>query len=222
LVLGAIAALVVGRFFKMDDRSFFMLELPVYRRPKLTLVFRQAFWRTRSYVWRAGPAIFLFALIVWGATTFPNYQLEDQSERLKTSYAARAGQLIEPLFTPMGGDWRTGVGLIAAFAAREVFVSSLAVVFQVTDADEKSMQNTLLSKMREAKAPDGKPLFTLASVLGLIVFFMIALQCLSTFIVAIRESGSLKFALLQLLGFNLGGYVFAVLVVQGLRALGIS
>ncbi len=222
LVLGAIAVVVVGRFLKIDERTFFMLELPVYRRPRLSLVLRQAFWRTRSYVWRAGPAIFFFALIVWVATTFPNYQLEDKSERLKTSYAAEVGQMIEPVFTPMGGDWRTGVGLISAFAAREVFVSSLAVVFQVTDDDEESMQQTLLSKMHDAKAPDGLPLFTLASVLGLIVFFMIALQCLSTFIVAIRESGNLKFALLQLLGFNIAGYVLAVIVVQGLRALGVA
>jgi ferrous iron transport protein B len=224
LVLGAIAAIVVGRFLTLqkDERSFFMLELPVYRRPRLTLVLRQAFWRTRSYVLRAGPAIFLFALIVWIGTTFPNYHLEDKSERLKTSFAAEIGQMIEPVFTPMGGDWRTGVGLISAFAAREVFVSSLAVVFQVTDDNEESMQSTLLSKMHDAKAPDGQPLFTLASVMGLIVFFMIALQCLSTVVVAIRESGGLKFALLQLLGFNIAGYTLAVLLVQGLRALGVD
>jgi len=221
LLLGAVAVLIAGRFLKNSERSFFMLELPVYRRPKLWVVLRQAFSRTKAYILSAGPAIFVFALIVWAATTFPRIDLENKAERMQASYAARVGQVIEPVFTPMGGDWRTGVGLISAFAAREVFVSGLAVLFQVTDAEEDSMQTTLLNKMHEAKAPDGRPLFTLASVLGLVIFFMIALQCLSTFTVAVRESGGLKFALIQLLTFNLVGYAAAVSVVQGLRALGL-
>lgn len=222
LIFGGLAAMVAGRFLKIDDRSFFMLELPVYRRPKMRLVLRQAFSRTKSYVFRAGPAIFTFAMIVWAATTFPHYDLADKSQRLDQSFAAQAGRVIQPVFTPMGGDWRTGVGLMSAFAAREVFVSSLAVLFQVADQDENTMQETLLAKMQEAKAPDGYPLFTLASVLGLIVFFMIALQCLSTVTVAYRESGGWKFAILQLVVFNVVAYVLAIGLVQGLRAFGIA
>jgi ferrous iron transport protein B len=220
LIVGAIAALIAGQFLKIDDKSFFMLELPVYRKPQLRLVLRQAFTRTQNYVRRAGPPIFAFALLVWLATTFPHFRA-DPSERLSTSYAAQAGRLIEPVFEPMGGDWRTGVGLISAFAAREVFVSSLAVVFQVADK-EATLQDTLLQKMTEAKAPNGMPLFTVATVLGLIVFFMIALQCLSTVIIAVRESGGWKFALVQLIVFNVVAYVLAVGIVQGLRAIGIA
>lgn len=223
LLLGGVAALIASRFLKIDDKSFFMLELPVYRRPQARLVFRQALSRTTGYIKKAGPAIFVFALIVWAATTFPHYDLEDSSERLNASYAAKVGRIIEPLFEPMGGDWRTGVGLLSAFAAREVFVSSLAVVFQVSDqADEDTLQETLLEKMREAKAPNGLPLFTLASVLGLVVFFMIALQCLSTVVVARKESGGWRFALIQLAAFNIVAYALSVAIVQGLRALGIS
>jgi ferrous iron transport protein B len=222
LVVGGIASLIASRFVKMDDQSFFMMELPVYRRPRASLVLRQALMRTKSYVQRAGFPIFVFALIVWLGTTFPNYTLEDKTLRLNTSYAAQLGQAIEPVFEPMGGDWRTGVGLISAFAAREVFVSSLAVVFQIADEDEATMQDTLLAKMQEAKAPDGYPLFTVATVLGLIVFFMIALQCLSTVMVAFRESGGWKFALAQLAIFNVVAYLLAVGIVQGLRAIGIS
>lgn len=221
LLVGAIAAVVVGRFVKIEDRSFFMMELPVYRRPRLRLVARQALTRTFAYVRRAGPPIFTFAVLMWVATNFPNFREEDPAVRMNSSYASQLGQVIEPAFEPMGGDWRTGVGLIAAFAAREVFVSSLAVVFQVAD-EEETMQDTLLAKMSEAKAPNGYPLFTLASVLGLIVFFMIALQCISTVAMAARESGGWKFALGQLVAFNVVAYVLAVAIVQGLRAFGIA
>ncbi len=222
IVLGAIAASLAGRFLQLEDRSFFMLELPVYRMPRLKVVLRQALTRTMNYVKRAGPAIFTFALIVWVATTFPNYDLEDKTERLDSSYAAQVGKYIEPVFEPMGGDWRTGVGLISAFAAREVFVSSLAVLMQVTDEDEDSLQASLIEKMRDAKAPNGMPLFTTASVVGLILYFMIALQCLSTVTVAAKEAGSWRFAIVQLVVFNIVAYALAVGVVQGLRALGIA
>ncbi|HVK61770.1 MAG TPA: ferrous iron transporter B [Bdellovibrionales bacterium] len=222
MIVGAIAALIASKLIKFEDRSFFMLELPVYRMPRPKLVLRQALTRTMGYVKRAGPPIFVFALIVWLGTTFPNYDEDDATVRLNTSYAAQVGQVIEPVFEPMGGDWRTGVGLISAFAAREVFVSSLAVVFQVADDNEDTMQETLLAKMSEAKAPDGQPLFTIATVLGLAVFFMIALQCLTTFVVAQRESGGWKFAVMQLVVFNAVAYGLAVAIVQGLRAVGIA
>jgi ferrous iron transport protein B len=124
----------------------------------------------------------------------------------------------------MGGDWRTGLGLMTAFAAREVFVSSLAVIFAGSEdaaSEEDEGMSQLLGKLREAKNSEGQALFTLSSIVGLIVFFMIALQCLSTFSVSWRESGSLKFALLQLICFNLVAYLLSVGSVQGLRALGL-
>ncbi len=221
LTFGGLAALIVSRFIKMDETSFFMLELPIYRAPRLHTVLSQAVTRTSMFVRRAGPPIFTFALIVWIGTTFPNFREEDTTARLNTSYAARLGQVIEPIFVPMGGDWRTGVGLISAFAAREVFASSLAVVFQVADEDT-TMQQTLLAKMRDARAPTGYPLFTVASVLGLIVFFMIALQCLSTVVMAAREAGTWTFAVMQLVAFNVIAYVLSVALVQGLRFMGIA
>ena len=127
-----------------------------------------------------------------------------------------------PVFEPMGGDWRTGLGLISAFAAREVFVATMAVIFHVTDEDESRMQDGLLGEMKNAKNRHGEPLFTTASIAGLLVFFVIALQCLSTFAVAIKESGSLGFAIRQLVVMNVAAYVLAVIVVQGLKAIGIS
>lgn len=221
LALGGFAASVVNRFIPEKDRSFFMMELPIYRRPKLRVLLRQSLTRTMSYVKRAGPPIFVFAILIWVGTNFPNYHAAE-SEKLQSSYAGQLGRVIEPVMSPMGVDWRVGVGLISAFAAREVFVSSMGIVFNVTDKNENTQQESMLQSMSQAVNSKGEKIFTLSSVLGLIVFFMIALQCMSTFAVQIRESGSIKMAVTQLLVFNGAAYALAVLVVQGLRALGVS
>lgn len=235
LIIGALVATIVNRFIPEESQSLFMMELPLYRTPKLKNVMLAAAQRTLSYVQRAGPMIFVFALVIWIATTFPNFNEENKEQRLTASYAAQAGKLIEPIMKPMGGDWRTGVSLISAFAAREVFVSSLAVVLGITEdakpnesdtenqnavasIEEHSLQNQLVQRMSEAKTSSDEPLFNFASVCALIVFFMIALQCLSTTSMAARESGNMKFALLQLVSFNLLAYLVAVIVFQVLKS----
>lgn len=222
LVVGALASGVANKILKTTDDSIFMLELPVYRRPQLRAILKQVLSKTRSYVVKAGPVIFVLSLFIWAASTFPSYQAEDPTDRLTGSYAASVGRMIEPVLEPMGVDWRVGVGLISAFAAREVFVSTLAVVFHITEENEESLQASLLQQMREATFPDGTAIFTVASVVGLILFFMIALQCVATVGVARREFGSWRWALTQLVVFNAVAYVFAVVAVQGLRLLGIS
>lgn len=221
IVVGAIAAGVVSKFIPRKEPSFFMMELPIYRRPKLRVLLRQAWTRTLSYVKRAGPIIFAFAVIIWVGTTFPNYQSEDAHQKLEDSYVGQMGKFIEPVVAPMGVDWRVGVGLISAFAAREVFVSSMAVTFNITDTDEDSQQQALLTQMSTATNAAGEKIFTVSSVIGLMIFFLIALQCMSTVGVQIRESGSWKFAIMQLVVFNVGAYLVVVAVVQGLRAFGI-
>jgi ferrous iron transport protein B len=117
--------------------------------------------------------------------------------QLQQSYAGRAGQVIEPLFKPMGVDWRVGVGLISAFAAREVFVSSLAVVFQAANDDEATQQEALISQMHQARNSDGELIFTISTVIGLSIFFMIALQCMTTVAMMQRESNSWKLAIVH-------------------------
>ncbi len=221
LVLGAIAAAVLNKMLPKQDNAFFMMELPIYRTPKVRVLLHQAFTRTMGYVKRAGPPIFIFSVLIWVGTTFPNYQATDATEKLSQSYAGRLGQVIEPVVAPMGVDWRVGVGLISAFAAREVFVSSLAVTFNITDADEESQQKSLLAQMETAVNSSGEKIFTLSSVLGLIVFFMIALQCMSTVAIQMKESGSARFAIVQLIAFTVVAYVLAVLVVQSLRFFGV-
>jgi ferrous iron transport protein B len=222
LVVGGFAAGVVNKFLPKKDSSFFMMELPIYRRPKMRVLLRQSLTRTLSYVKRAGPPIFIFAVLIWVGTNFPNYNNPDAHDKLEQSYAGQLGKVIEPVVAPMGVDWRVGVGLISAFAAREVFVSSLAVVFNITDTNEDTQQASLLEQMKTATNSHGDLIFTTSSVIGLMIFFMIALQCMSTVAVQVRESGSLKFALGQLVAFNLIAYVLVVIIVQGLRAFGVS
>jgi ferrous iron transport protein B len=222
LIIGAICAAILNKILVRNEKSIFMMELPIYRAPHLKVLLHNAFDRTSAYVRKAGPIIFVLALIIWTASTFPNYQLEDSHSKLEQSYAGQLGRVIEPVFKPMGVDWRAGVGLISAFAAREVFVSSLAVMFNVPDDNKDTMQTSLMNQMKTATNSSGALIFTPATILGLIVFFMIALQCISTVGIAAKEMHSYGFALLQLVVFNVVAYVLAVSVVQGLRAFGIN
>ncbi|WII70927.1 ferrous iron transporter B [Bdellovibrio sp. 22V] len=222
MFIGALAAGVVSKFIPKSEPSLFMMELPIYRRPKLRVLLRQSLTRTLSYVKRAGPVIFVFAVVIWAGSTFPHYQLEDAHQKLEESYVGQLGKVIEPVVAPMGVDWRVGVGLISAFAAREVFVSSLALTFNITDTDEDTQQAALLTQMGTAVNSSGEKIFTVSSVIGLMLFFLIALQCMSTVGVQIRESGSWKFAVTQLVVFNLFAYVLVVALVQGLRWVGVS
>lgn len=211
-ILGGIAAALLNRMLKREKVSSFMLELPFYRKPQWRVVLRTALVKTRSYIVRAGPTIFGFLLILWVGTHFPKIEGTD-SQQLKGSVVGQIGKTIEPVFLPMGADWRTGVSLISAFVAREVFVSSLAVILNVTD-NVKESQHSLLSHMAEAQREDGAPLFTAASVTSLIVFFLIALQCLSTTSIVWREMHSWKFAAMQLVILNVVAYVLAIATYQ--------
>lgn len=219
LFIGALAAGIVNRFLPKKDPTFFMMELPLYRRPRARVILYQAFTRTFSYVKRAGPVILFLSILIWLGSSFPNYQLEDSHQKLQQSYLGQVGRVLEPIFTPMGADWRVGVGLLSAFAAREVFVSSLAIMFNVTDDNEETQQASLLENMRTAKNSEGVPIFSGASVIALIVFFMIALQCMSTVAIAWKEQASLKYAVTQLVVFNVVAYVLAVALYQGLKNL---
>lgn len=222
LLVGALVAALGRHFVKMPEPSFLIHELPIYRRPHLTIVAKTVLDRTYSYVRRAGPIIFVLAVLVWLLTTFPDFREENAGVRLEKSYAASLGRAVEPVMSPMGGDWRTGTALISAFAAREVFVSSLSLVLNVAPTEEDQLQASILESMRAATQKDGSPLFTISSVIGLIVFFMIALQCMSTVAVARREFGNWKAPVFQLVIFNVVAYLGAVTLVQVLRAFGIN
>ncbi len=220
LVAALTTAAILNKFLKIGNSSFFMMELPYYRRPSLRSVLKGVWTRTYGYVTRAAPVIVVFSILMWAGASFPR---QNNESKLDQSYLAQAGKVLEPIMKPMGGDWRTGVSLLSAFTAREVFVSSLAVMFNVTEQENKeATQTSLLPKMQEAKTESGAPLFTTSSTIGLILFFMIALQCLTTVGIARREFGGWTMPIVQLVLFNVVGYTVAVGAVQLLRAMGIA
>jgi len=220
--LGAVAAAILNRFIRRDGDSHFLMELPIYRWPQARVSLNVALRRTTSYLRKAGPTILFFVLLLWVGTHVPYSSQMTPTEQLESSVVGRAGQLIEPVFRPLGLDWRAGLGIMSAFVAREVFVSSLAVIFNLAGDAVEAAPDSLLERMHQAKLPDGTALFTTASVIGLLVYFLIALQCLSTTSITWREMGSAKFAIAQLVVMNVLAYVVAVGAVQGLRALGVA
>jgi len=224
------------RIFNESGSSSFILELPAYRIPKLSAVINHTYNSSKQYILRAGPIILGFSLILWFLTFFPKInpvvesagltteqvQNLERAERLEHSYASDLGKFIQPFMSPIGMDWRIGVSLISAFAAREVFVSSLALTFKVTSENGED-QSTLLNSLRNAKIEStGEKLFTIATSVGLIVFFIFALQCLSTVAVSRKETGGWKIPLLQVFIFTSLAYIMTFIAVNGLRYFGIQ
>lgn len=276
-LLGVFCVALLNLFIKQKKQRPFLIDLPIYRRPVLMKTLYVAWTRTKHYIFKAGPAIFVVALIIWVMISFPrNLELTD-SQQIQASYAGQLGKIIEPVFEFMGVDWRVGVGLIAAFAAREVFVSALVLVFNISDGgtatalsasdglsgvtdiasgiapgigtgvvsdvgagvskvidaagtgvanavsagtDDISLTNSLLENMRTAVHANGELVFTTASIIALIVFFMVALQCVTTTAIIYKESKSLKLALIQLVSLNVLAYVLAVITYQTFKFIG--
>jgi ferrous iron transport protein B len=225
-----------NKIITAEDNSSFILELPTYRLPKVSVVISNSYHSTKVYFKKAGPIILLLSGVIWFLTYFPDYspkvdtnnlnreqKIELQSStRLANSYAADFGKIIQPIMSPIGMDWRVGVALISSFAAREVFVSSLALIFKVT-GDKSTLQTSMLREMHKATIGNtGKTLFTPATIAGLIVFFIFALQCMSTMAVSRKETGSWRIPLIQFFIFTFSAYCFAIIVVNGLRILGIN
>ncbi|MEK6627728.1 MAG: ferrous iron transporter B, partial [Bdellovibrionota bacterium] len=163
ILIGALAARGISFFIKDKSKSRLLIELPIYRRPHLRLILWQSMTKAQSFVFKAGPIILCLAIVLWFATNFPRVETGAEisgntalaaTEIAQQSYAAQVGKMIEPIFKPMGIDWRVGFGLISAFAAREVFVSSLALMFNVQDTDEAQIQS-LTTAMKTATFADG-------------------------------------------------------------------
>ncbi|HEX4999072.1 MAG TPA: ferrous iron transporter B [Terriglobia bacterium] len=225
LVGSLVAGLAVRIFSKYRDPSLLAMELPAFRVPRWKPILRMTWARGSSYIKRAGVPIMLVAAVIWIITHF-GYTPATlvASAETENSFAAQLGHRMEPALRPMGADWRVGVGLISAFAAREVFVSSLAIMLHAPDPEEdQNQQATLLEAMRKARFPGtDQPIFTTASMLGLVVFFFFSLQCFSTVAVVMKETNSWKLAAAQLVFYTGLGYGLAVASVQGLRALGVA
>jgi ferrous iron transport protein B len=224
--LGTATAFVVARVLRGrlgPDKSpnHFLLELPPYRRPQWAYIFRHVIDRAWSFVKKAGTIILGLSILLWALATYPKTDSEDPGEILAHSAMGRIGEFIEPAVQPLGFDGRTGTAILTSFAAREVVVSSLAILFSVEETDDEEETRSLLrDRIAAATWPDGRPLFTPLTLVSLLVFFIYALQCLPTTAVVAREAGSWKWAIGQFLFMSGFAYAASLLVYQGGRLLG--
>ncbi|HUM96810.1 MAG TPA: ferrous iron transport protein B [Chitinophagaceae bacterium] len=241
-LLGLVMALVVSYvakwFINIKEKSFFILELPAYRSPRWSNMITTMINKAKIFVFDAGKIIMIISLILWGLSSFgpgntmqkitlqyeqrmaapgvntTQLSREMQTEKLEHSYAGIMGKAIEPVITPLGFDWKIGIALITSFAAREVFVGTMATLYSVGDGDEDLM---LKEKMKEAKRPDGSPVFNLASGLSLMVFYVFAMQCMSTLAVVKRETKTWKWPIIQLLYMTGLAYLMSWIIYQLLK-----
>lgn len=222
-------AFVLGRTLLSGPRVPLLLELPPYRAPSLRNVLRQMGSRSWSFVKSAGTVILLCSIGLWALLTFPRpaegtggpegAPVAAEATPLAQSYAGRLGHAIEPAIAPLGFDWKIGIGLIGAFAAREVFVSTLAVVYGLAD-DSAEDSPRLRERLAEERRPDGGKRFTPALCLSLMVFFALACQCLSTLAVVRQESRSLRWPAFLFVYMTALAWVSSFAVYQGGRLLG--
>ncbi|MBL9154449.1 MAG: ferrous iron transport protein B [Verrucomicrobiales bacterium] len=198
-----------------------LMELPTYKAPSLRAVLVQMWERSRLFVRRAGTVILGISILLWAANTYPKSPGADPATQAENSFAGRLGHAIEPVIAPLGYDWRIGVGIVASFAAREVFVSAMAISFRVEESDD---EDDTITRLRDqlwlAKNDAGKALFTPLTCLSIMVFYVFALQCASTVAVVRRETNSWRWPIFQFAYMTATAYLAALLVYQGGRLLG--
>jgi ferrous iron transport protein B len=238
--LGIIAALVMGWVFKktlLKGRPQpLVIELPNYRRPSLRNALLLTYDRAAAFIKTAGTTILVSSLVLWALATYPKTAVQDMPAdvqtrlaqldtagddagaaqlvaqvQLENSFAGRLGRALEPAFAPLGFDWRMSVGVLGSFAAREVVVSTMAVLYGLgADGDSNSLRDSLQAATRA----DGTPMFTTATCLSLLVFYALAMQCFATQAVTRRETGTWKWPLMQLGYMTALAYTAALMVFQ--------
>jgi len=240
LVMSLVVSYIAKWFIKIKEKSYFILELPVYRAPRWKNVLITMFSKAKIFVFEAGKVIMVISLILWVLSTYgpkermqqvadqfdeqirSNPAREEELKRekstalLQNSYAGIMGNAIEPVIRPLGYDWKIGIALITSFAAREVFVGTMATLYSVgEDADENSM--LLRDKMQQAKKADGTKVYTLASGVSLMIFYVFAMQCMSTLAIVKRETRSWKWPLIQLGYMTALAYIMSFIAYQLLK-----
>jgi len=239
-LLGLIMALIVSYvakwFIRIKEKSFFILELPTYRSPRWNNILPTMLNKAKIFVFDAGKIIMIISLVLWALSSFgpgntmhniseryeqlkaqpgANIELLDkeyQTEKLESSYAGIIGKSMEPAIRPLGYDWKIGIALVTSFAAREVFVGTMATLYSVGDDDDGSL--LLKEKMKAAVRPDGSPVFSLATGLSLMIFYVFAMQCMSTLAVVKRETRSWKWPVIQLVYMTALAYLMSWVVYQ--------
>jgi ferrous iron transport protein B len=231
--LGIVFALLVSfllkLFIKQKEKGFLLMELPDYKNPRWGNVLINVLEKVKIFIIDAGKIILAISIILWFLASFgpdmkgsmdglsksSTYQTMTEAEqsqamascKLSNSYIGLLGKGMEPIIEPLGYDWKIGISLITSFAAREVFVGSLATIYAVQN--EGAAQTLLIDRMRNEVKDDGTPVFTLASGVSLMVFYVFAMQCMATLAVVKRETNSWKWPIIQLVFMGVLAYVSA-------------
>ncbi|AOR26462.1 iron transporter FeoB [Formosa sp. Hel3_A1_48] len=234
--MAVFSAYVLDRIMKTNRKTFFVVEMPNYKLPLLKNVLITVFEKTKTFVFEAGKIILAISVILWvlasygpgekfnNAEAIVAEQYADLSDakiddkvaayRLEHSYIGIIGKTIEPVIKPLGYDWKIGIGLVASFAAREVFVGTLATIYSVGSATENESIDTIKTKMSNEIYEDGSKVFTFASGISLLLFYAFAMQCMSTLAIVKRETKSWKWPMIQLIGMSTIAYIFALIAFQ--------
>ena len=231
-----LAAYILHKTLKIKTKSFFVVEMPNYKLPSVKNVFFEVVEKTKSFVLEAGKIILALSVVLWFLASngpgsfdnakkntiekFSNHNLTNQelqqkvaSSRLENSYIGILGKSIEPAIRPLGYDWKIGIALITSFAAREVFVGTLATIYSVEADDENT--STIKEKMRSEINPDtGEKRFSFPVGMSLMVFYAFAMQCMATLAIVKRETKSWKWPLIQLFGMGLLAYMASFITYQ--------
>jgi ferrous iron transport protein B len=226
--MALISAWVLSKTLLPTTTSTLILELPPYRLPRMVDVLRMMLQRARTFLTEAGTVILACSVVLWLLLNFPRTEPEpgathtqQTSSALAHSYGGQLGHAIEPAIRPLGFDWKIGVGIIGAFAAREVFVATMGVVYSAgEDLDENDVG--LRDKLRNEQKSDGSRAYTPLVGLSLLVFFALACQCMSTLAVVKRETHGYRWPLFLFTYMTALAYVMSFVVYQGGRALGLG
>ncbi|MEC8829944.1 MAG: ferrous iron transport protein B, partial [Bacteroidota bacterium] len=227
--MAILSAYVLDRVMKTERKTFFVVEMPNYKFPLLKNVAITVIEKTKTFVLEAGKIILAISIILWVMASFgpgekfnnaeaivsqespdiSEVDLQDKiaAYRLEHSYIGIVGKTIEPLIKPLGYDWKIGIGLVASFAAREVFVGTLATIYSVGSASENEGIDTIKTKMSNERYSDGSKVFTFASGVSLLLFYAFAMQCMSTLAIVKRETKSWKWPIIQLFSMSIIAYL---------------
>lgn len=237
-LLGVVMALIVSYVMKwvikIQEKSFFILELPIYRAPRWANVGITMVEKAKIFVTDAGKIIMIISVLLWFLSSHgpgtrmadveAKYALQMQqhpadakvinkhmsSEKLQNSYAGVLGKFIEPAIRPLGYDWKIGIAIISSIAAREVFVGTMATLYSVEENDGSSLRE----KLQAAKHEDGTKVYTLPAAVSLMIFYVLAMQCMSTLAVVKRETRSWKWPIFQFCYMTGLAYLMSLLVYQ--------
>ena len=230
--MALLAAWILSKTLYIQAKSYFVVEMPNYKLPLLKNVGITVWEKTRTFVAEAGKIILAISILLWIMASYgpgkdfnqaeqivqqdypelndTDLEIKTNAYKLEHSYIGILGKTIEPVISPLGYDWKIGIALISSFAAREVFVGTLATIYSVESDSEDTIKNRMASEVRK----DGSPLFNLASGISLMLFYAFAMQCMSTLAVVRKETNSWKWPMVQLFGMTLLAYLVAFSTYQ--------